>query len=72
MFGFRDQFIHFKPSGWAIEVTGMPQIFYDVVGIIGMIVEDGWSFRHLDEANIGELSEVYDAIVLELKRIGEF
>ena len=36
---FRNEFIHFIPKGWSIEVSGMPQICIDSLSIIEFL---GW------------------------------
>ncbi|MDT8419215.1 MAG: hypothetical protein RQ754_02185 [Desulfuromonadales bacterium] len=36
---FRNEFIHFIPKGWSIEVSGMPSICIDCLNIIGFL---GW------------------------------
>lgn len=43
---FRNQFVHFEPMGWSIEVSGIPEITKLIVRIIGDISEIGWAFRH--------------------------
>ena len=35
---FRNEFEHFKPKGWSIEVHGMPEIAIDVLDIIRFLV----------------------------------
>jgi len=34
---FRNDFIHFIPKGWSIEVSGLPQISLDCLSIIGFL-----------------------------------
>ena len=53
----RNEFIHFMPKGWSIELSGMPSIFKDCLGIVsklGLANEVRWeneaqfeSFRRL-------------------------
>jgi hypothetical protein len=35
----RNDFVHFVPKGWSLEVTGLPQIFLDCLNIIDFL---GW------------------------------
>lgn len=42
----RNQFVHFEPIGWSIEVSGIPEIAKLVARIIGDILRIGWAFRH--------------------------
>lgn len=46
---FRNQFTHFKPMGWAIEVSGIPEIARIISRIITDIHNNGWAFRHLED-----------------------
>ena len=62
LFDFRSDFLHFKPSGWWIEISGMPGIFRDVLGIVRAVVDDGWAFRHLDDTERAELRCLCDDI----------
>jgi len=51
----RNQFVHFEPMGWSIEVSGVPGIAKLMARIIGEIIEHGWAFRHLDLNQLEEL-----------------
>lgn len=42
----RNQFVHFEPSGWSIEVSGIPEMAKLVARIIEDILRVGWAFRH--------------------------
>lgn len=56
---FRNEFIHFKPIWWTIEVSGLPK-FGQVVGRIVKDIHDaGWAFRHVD---LGERSTMVDEL----------
>lgn len=70
LFDFRDMFVHFKPTGWSIEVSGMPSIFQDVMQIIEASVSDGWSFRHLEPELQDELTLLCNEIAQELEQLG--
>ena len=43
---FRNQFTHFEPKSWSIEVSGIPEIAKLIARIIEEIIECGWAFRH--------------------------
>lgn len=45
----RNDFSHFTPKGWSIELSGLPQIFLHVASVIEKIANDPWPFRHLKE-----------------------
>ena len=46
----RNQFVHFDPMGWSLEVSGIPEIADLTARIIGDIADLGWAFRHQDAA----------------------
>lgn len=42
----RNQFVHFAPMGWSIEVSGIPELGTLIARIIADIADCGWAFRH--------------------------
>lgn len=58
VFKWRNQFLHFSPQGWSIEVTGLPEMIRDCVAILQKIENDGWSFRRLKSAERKQLKDV--------------
>jgi len=48
--GFRNQFTHFEPQGWAIEISGLPGLASLAGRIIGDVLKVGWGFRRKDAA----------------------
>jgi hypothetical protein len=59
----RNQFVHFTPRGWSIELSGIPDLVDLAVRIIRQIASKGWAFRHQDENWIINLSRTLDALV---------
>ncbi|SKC02554.1 hypothetical protein [Sphingopyxis flava] len=51
----RNQFTHFEPMGWSLEVSGFPEIAMLVARIVSEIADTGWAFRHKDREWISEL-----------------
>jgi len=54
----RNEFTHFSIDGWGLELSGLPQIFDNILDIIYMISEDDWPFRDMvadDRAELGKL-----------------
>ena len=45
----RNQFIHFEPMGWSIDVSGVRSLAVLVARIIREIAHVGWAFRHKDQ-----------------------
>jgi hypothetical protein len=46
---FRNEFEHFKPKGWSIEIHGMPQIAIDVLEVIRFLALETNTFVQLSE-----------------------
>jgi hypothetical protein len=53
----RNQFTHFEPMGWVIDMSGVPAIAQLVARIIRDIQAGNWAFRHKDFAWHSSLSE---------------
>lgn len=51
----RNQFVHFAPMGWSIEVSGIPEIAKLVSRIVLEMVNMGYAFRHQDLDQLEEL-----------------
>ncbi len=45
---FRNQFVHFSPIGWTIEISGIPNFARLTASIITQILDHGWAFRHMN------------------------
>lgn len=43
----RNQFVHFEPTGWSLEVSGMPQLGRVISRILNEMLDMGWAFRRL-------------------------
>jgi hypothetical protein len=62
----RNQFAHFEPMGWSIEVSGIPEIAKLAARIIGDILQIGWAFRHQDDAQREEMQRsLYTMALIE-------
>ncbi len=46
---FRNDFIHFMPKGWSIEISGMPRICIDCMDVIAELDENTLRTRWEDE-----------------------
>jgi hypothetical protein len=51
----RNQFVHFEPQSWSIEVSGIPKIAQLVVRIITEIIQSGYAFRNQDSIRHKEM-----------------
>jgi len=48
--GLRNQFIHFSPQGWSIEISGLPGLAELTARIITAVLDAGWGFRQKNQA----------------------
>jgi hypothetical protein len=62
----RNDFSHFTPKGWSIELAGLPRIFIDAVDVIELIAADPWPFRHMDEEDRAGMDELLRQLRAEL------
>jgi hypothetical protein len=59
----RNQFVHFEPMGWSIEVSGVPELAKLISRIIRQMLELGYAFRHLDTSRRAELDQNLETLV---------
>ncbi|OAN90691.1 hypothetical protein [Sulfitobacter geojensis] len=59
VFKWRNQFLHFSPQGWSIEVSGLPEMIRDCIAILKKIEIDGWSFRRLKSVEREQLKDLF-------------
>ena len=60
----RNQFTHFSPMGWSIEIAGLPTMCSEILSVIRLIELDYWPFRHLEPQSRAELKK----LILKLQR----
>ncbi len=65
LFDFRNELIHYKPSGWSIEVSGFPSLFWSCLEIILRVNDAGYGFRHLTQEEAAKLERT----VADLERL---
>ena len=58
----RNQFVHFEPMGWAVEVSGLPEFARVVARIVTDIAAVGYAFRHKG----GKWSEAFQRDLITL------
>ncbi|CUH46481.1 hypothetical protein [Ruegeria atlantica] len=62
LFEIRNDFSHFEPKGWSIEVSGMPSIMLNCLKIIEQTYDALWAFRHLCDDDHEEITKLMDAL----------
>ena len=45
----RHKFTHFSPKGWSIELNYIKEISCDVLQVLGLILDDPWTFIHMSD-----------------------
>lgn len=55
----RNEFTHFQPKGWSIEIGLIKASIADLLDVLASIADDLWPFRHLPE---GELKLLHSKI----------
>lgn len=58
----RNQFTHFEPMGWSLDVSRVPELAKLTARIILEILEMGWAFRHLEPAQQASLKSSLQAL----------
>lgn len=66
----RNQFIHFTPKGWSIELSGLPRIVGDSFDVIELIARDNYPFRHLERKAREELGRLVTEVGLKIRALG--
>jgi len=51
----RNQFVHFRPKSWSIDVSGIPELCRLIARIVESILNAGWAFRHLEDVDRAKL-----------------
>jgi hypothetical protein len=54
----RNNFEHYSPKGWSIEVHGMPQIAIDVLAVIRFLATETYTYVNLKRAHISKLKSI--------------
>jgi len=62
---FRNNFEHFSPKSWSIELHGMPQIAIDVLEVTRFLALDTGNYIHLTQTQMKRIK----SIVFQSKRI---
>ncbi|MGB8812391.1 MAG: hypothetical protein WCC57_04335, partial [Paracoccaceae bacterium] len=62
LLGLRNNFAHFTPRGWSIEVSGLPRTYALLGYLISRIDQDGWAFRDLNPEERVELTLLLNEI----------
>lgn len=64
---FRNEFEHFKPKGWSIEIHGMPEIAIDVLEVIRFLALETNTYVHLNEDDRNLVEQLIENSIVVLK-----
>lgn len=64
---FRNEFEHFKPKGWSIEIHGMPKIAIDVLEVIRFLALETNTYVHLNEEDRNLVEQLIENSIVILK-----
>jgi hypothetical protein len=64
---FRNEFEHFKPKGWSIEIHGMPEIAIDVLEVIRFLALETNTCVHLNEEKRNRVEQLIEDSIASLK-----
>ena len=51
----RNEFTHFQPKGWSIEIVFIRTLLSDALDVLDLIAQDPWPFRHMSQDERDEL-----------------
>lgn len=63
----RNDFQHFTPKGWSLEIAGLPEIFLGVLDVIKAIAEAHYAFRHMEGGERRSLTLRIDRLYSRLR-----
>lgn len=66
---FRNEFIHFMPKGWSIEVTGLPDMCVDCLVIIEKLSEGSISGRWKNKTQSKNFNRLLKSTIRKTKKI---
>lgn len=65
---FRNEFEHFKPKGWSIEVHGMPEIAIDVLEVIRFLAFETNTYVHFNDNEHKLVEQLINDSIDQLKK----
>ena len=54
----RNEFLHFKPKSWLIEIHGMPKVALDALAVIRFLALETGTYTHLTDVEASEIEQV--------------
>ena len=64
----RNEFSHFSPKGWSIELEYTEETIEDILDVVCLILDDPWPFRHMPRGDMDVLRSTIEEIRSILSR----
>lgn len=58
----RNNFTHFSPKGWSIELNYIKETICDVLQVLGLILDDSWTLIHMSDEDRSALNSKFEEI----------
>lgn len=58
----RNNFTHFSPKGWSIELDYIKETICDVLQVLGLILDDSWTLIHMSDEDRRALNSKFEEI----------
>lgn len=63
----RNEFVHFSPKGWSVEISGLPGIALSCVAVLRGVRSTSWALRNLEDDEVAQ----YDAGVDQIENLAQ-
>ena len=63
----RNDFIHFTPKGWALELSGAPKIALDCLDVARFLIMNSGRFNIFNDFKEGELIDLMNSLIADFK-----
>lgn len=69
---FRNNFEHFNPCSWSIEVSGFPNDIKNIINVIQRVAMDINFYNHIHDEERTRLLEVFDQCLNKVNELAKF
>ena len=67
----RNNFTHFSPKGWSIELDYIKETICDVLQVLGLILDDPWTLIHMSDEDRRSLNSKFEEIKSAIHNSGK-
>jgi len=66
----RNEFVHFVPKGWSLQVDGLPRMLSSCWLCVDSIIHDDFAYAHqLDESSMNRLKSATKIALMQIERL---